>query len=193
MRQPTTPCSFNIDLIRASLGAPLAAPYRHAFGPVPWLTAGTLAWPSAAAEPVLEAWRRWTAELTPPVLTAVRIGAAEVSIDVAVLGDPWGVERRLATLRDLAPAVDTVATLDRRALAGPACLTAALAPVGEMPSATLLTAAAAAMPGGVCLGLRAAGPHGVMAIGVAAAADLGRAQAAVDQAARAVTERVPAA
>jgi hypothetical protein len=192
MRQPT-PCSFNVDLIRASLGAPLAAPYRHAFGPVPWLTAGTLAWPAADAEPVLEGWRRWAAELGPSVLTAVRLGAAEVSIDVAVLGDPWGAPQRLSALRDLAPIVDSVATLDRRVLAAEAGLAAALAPVGDMPSATALTAAAAAMPDGVCVGLRAAGPHGVVAIGVASAADLPRAQAAVDQAARGLQERVPAA
>ena len=62
-----------------------------------------------------------------------------------------------------------------------------------MPSAIALTAAAAAMPDGVCLGLRAVAPHGVVAIGVAVAADLPRAQAAVDQAARALQERVPAA
>jgi hypothetical protein len=192
MRQPT-PCSFNVDLIRASLGAPLAAPYRHAFGAVPWLTAGTLAWPAADAEPVLEAWRRWTAELDPSVLTAVRLGAAEVGIDVALLGDPSGAAQRLSALRDLAPALDSVATLDRRALAAPACLAAALAPVGDMPSAAALTAAAAAMPDGVCFGLRAVGPHGVVAIGVAAATDLGGAQAAVDQAARGLQERVPAA
>jgi hypothetical protein len=192
MRQPT-PCSFNIDLIRASLGAPLAAPYRHAFGAVPWLTAGTLAWPAADAERVLEAWRRWTAELGPSVLTATRLGAAEVSLDVAVLGDPWGAPQRLSAPRDLAPTLDSVATLDRRVLAAPAGLVAALAPVGDMPAATALTAAAAAMPDGVCLGLRAVGPHGVVAIGVAAATELPRAQAAVDQAARALRERVLAA
>jgi hypothetical protein len=192
MRQPT-PCSFNVDLVRASLGASLAAPYRHAFGPVPWLTAGTLGWPAADAEPVLETWRRWTTELGPSVLTAVRIGAAEVSVDVALLGDPWGAPQRLRALCDLAPALDSMATLDRRALAAPACLATALAPVGEMPSASALTAAAADMPDGVCLGLRAVAPHGVMAIGVAVAADLPRAQAAVDQAARALQERVPTA
>jgi hypothetical protein len=192
MRQPT-PRSFNVDLVRASLGAPLAAPYRHAFGPVPWLTAGTLGWPAADAEPVLDAWRRWITELGPSVLTAVRIGAAEVSIDVALLGDPWGAPQQLGALRDLAPILDTIATLERRALAAPACLTGALAPVGEMPSASALTAAAAAMPDGVCLGLRAVSPHGVVAIGVAAAADRPHAQAAVDQAARALQERVPTA
>jgi hypothetical protein len=192
MPQPIA-CSFNADLIRASLGAPLAAPYRHAFGAAPWLTAGTLAWPAADAAPVLDAWRRWAAELPPSILTAVRIGAAEVSVDVAVLGDPWGVAQRLSALRDLAPALDTVETLDRRVLAASPCLAAALAPFGDMPSATALTAAAAAMPDGVCLGLRAVGAHGVVAIGVAAAAELPRAQAAVDQAARTLQECVPAA
>ena len=118
------------------LGPTLAAalPARVRRGAL--VTAGTLAWPAADAEPVLEAWRRWTAELGSSVLTAVRIGAAEVSIDVAVLGDPWGAAQRLSGLRDLAPAVDTVATLDRRALAAPARLAAASAPVGDMPSAT---------------------------------------------------------
>ena len=63
----------------------------------------------------------------------MRIGAAEVSIDVAVLGDPWGAAQRLSGLRDLAPAVDTVATLDRRVLAAPACLAAARPPWGKCP------------------------------------------------------------
>jgi hypothetical protein len=192
MPQPIA-CSFNVDLVRTSLGPVLAVPYRYAFGPVPWLTAGTLAWPEADAEPVLEAWRRWTAERASSVLTAVRIGAAEVSVDVAVLGDPWGVAQRLEPLRDLAPMIDTVATLDPRLLAAPAFLAAASAPVRVMPSATALAAAAAAMPEGVCLGLRAAAPGSVAAIGVAAAAELPRAQAAVDQAARALQQRVPAA
>ena len=186
-------CSFNVDLVRASLGPSLAVPYRHAFGPVPWLTAGTLAWPAADTEPVLEAWRRWTAERGSSVLGAVRIGAVEVSVDVAVLGDPWGVAQRLEALRDLAPVVDTVATLDPRVLAAPACLAAASAPVRVTPSARALAMAAAAMPDGVCLGLRAAAPGCVTAIGVAAAAELPRAQAAVDQAARALHEHVPAA
>jgi hypothetical protein len=192
MPQPIA-CSFNVDLVRASLGPVLAIPYRYAFGPVPSLTAGTLAWPAADAEPVLEAWLRWTAQRGPSVLGAVRIGAAEVSADVAVLGDPWGVAQRLAALRDLAPAVDTVAILDPRVLAAPACLAAASAPVRVMPSATALMAAAEAMPDGVCLGLRADAPGRVAALGVAAAAELPRAQAAVDQAARALQERVRAA
>lgn len=192
MPQPIA-CSFNVDLVRTSLGPSLGIPYRYAYGPVPWLTAGTLAWPAADAEPALEAWRRWTAERGSSVLTAVRIGAAEVSVDVAVLGDPWGVDQRLSALRDLAPVLDTVATLDPRVLAAPARLAAASAPLRVIPSATALTAAAVAMPDGVCLGLRAAAPGCVAAIGVAAAAELGRAQAAVDQAARALLERVPAA
>ena len=143
MPQPIA-SSFNVDLVRASLGPSLGVPYRYAYGPVPWLTAGTLAWPSADAGPALEAWRRWTAERGSSVLTAVRIGAAEVSVDVAVLGDPWGVDQRLSALRDLAPELDTVATLDPRVLAAPAHLAAASAPLRVLPSATALTAAAVA-------------------------------------------------
>ena len=47
------PDPFATDLLRASLGPALAAPYERAFGPVPWLTAGTLAWPAGAADDVL--------------------------------------------------------------------------------------------------------------------------------------------
>ena len=57
------PDPFATDLLRASLGPALAAPYEHAFGPVPWLTAGTLAWPAGAADDVLGLWSAWAAGL----------------------------------------------------------------------------------------------------------------------------------
>ena len=85
------PDPFATDLLRASLGPALAAPYEHAFGPVPWLTAGTLAWPAGAADDVLGLWTAWAADLPPAALTAIRVGAAAVAVDVAVPGDPAGV------------------------------------------------------------------------------------------------------
>ena len=98
MPRPTA-ATFATDLLRASLGPALAAPYERAFGPVPWLTAGTLAWPAAAGDHVLGTWSAWAYELPPSVLTAVRVGEAEIAVDVAVLGDPYGVPSLLAPLR----------------------------------------------------------------------------------------------
>ena len=119
------PSLFNLDLVRASLGPQLAAPYEASFGAVPWLTAGTLAWPAEDAERVLSAWLRWNA----PPLTAIRLGAAEVAVDVAVQGAAWGVAARIGALRDLAPGLDTVALVDPRMLRSPAVVAAAELPL----------------------------------------------------------------
>jgi hypothetical protein len=78
---------FATDLLRAALGPALAAPYERAFGPVPWLTAGSLSWPADAAGDVLALWSSWAAGLPPAALTAIRVGGAAVAIDVAVPGD----------------------------------------------------------------------------------------------------------
>lgn len=186
---PQAPSAFNLDLIRASLGPELATPYEAAFGAVPWLTAGTLAWPADEAVSVLRAWLRWTAQRPSRTLTAIRLGVSDVAIDVAVQGDPWNVPGRLADLLALAPTGDTVALVGPHMLRSPACVAAAELPLGAVPAARPLLQAAAAMPDGVCLGLRHTA-HGVGLIGVGAAVELPRAVAAVDQAARAITDQV---
>ena len=183
------PSLFNLDLVRASLGPQLASPYEAAFGAVPWLIAGTLAWPAEDAERVLSAWLRWSA----PPLTAIRLGAAEVAVDVAVLGDPWGVAARIEPLRELAPGLDTVALVDPRMLRSPASVAAADLPLAAAAPAGALLAAARAVPEGVCLGLRRAAPTELSLIGVGAAAELPRALAAVDQAACALADEVEVA
>jgi hypothetical protein len=183
------PSLFNLDLVRASLGPQLASPYEAAFGAVPWLTAGTLAWPAEEAERVLSAWLGWSA----PPLSAIRLGASEVAVDVALQGDPWGVRARIEGLRDLAPRLDTVALVDPRMLRSPALVAAAELPLAAAAPAGALLAAASAMPEGVCLGLRRAAPTGFSLIGVGAAVELPRALAALDQAACALADEVEVA
>jgi hypothetical protein len=181
---PQAPCSFNLDLIRASIGPELAAPYEQAFGAVPSLTAGTLAWPGHAADRVLGSWLRWTRRIPARTLSAIRLGTCEVAIDVAVVGDPWGAPRSLSALRDLAPPLDTVALVGPGAMRTPSSVAAAALPLPAVPSPGPLLEAAAAMPDGVCLGLRHGLPRRVELIGIAAVDELPRALAAVDQAAR---------
>jgi len=180
---------FAVDLLRASLGPALAAPYAHALGPVPWLTAGTLAWPVAQADEVLEAWLAWKAGQPASVLSAIRLGACDVAIDVAVLGDPWGVAGRLAALRGRGPALDTVATVGPALLRAEACVDAAALALPAVPPASALLGA----PDGVCFGLRHVAGAGLELIGVGAATELPRVRAAVDQVVRALEEHVPAA
>jgi len=179
------PDPFATDLLRASLGPALAAPYEHAFGPVPWLTAGTLAWPAGAAGDVLDRWTAWAVHLPPAALTAIRVGAAAVAVDVAVPGDPAGVPALLAGLRRAGPHADTVTTLGPRALRTPCALASAAVALPAVPRAGELLDA----PAGVCLGLRrtSAGPA---LIGIAAADERCRAIAAIDQVARALEEPV---
>src|SRR6201999_4440050 len=129
---------FNLDLLRASLGPELTAPYRAAFGAVPWLTTGTLAWSAEDAPAVLRAWRRWTARRRHRTLSAIRLGASQVGIDVAVQGDPWGVPARLGALRDFAARLDRVTLVAPKALRPPALVAAtdvalpALPPTGTL-------------------------------------------------------------
>jgi hypothetical protein len=184
------PSDFNLDLIRASLGPELTTPYAAAFGAVPWLTAGTLAWPADDAERVLRAWLGWTARRPARTLTAIRLGAADVAIDVAVQGDPWGVPGRLSELRELAPEMDTMALVGPQMLRSPAFVAAAELALGAVPPAGALLQAAIATPHGVCLGLRHTAQTGTGLIGVGAAAELARALAAVDQAARRLADQV---
>ena len=53
------PSALDLDVLRQTLGPTLLAPYARAFGPVPWLTAGSLTWPAAEAGRVAEAWVAW--------------------------------------------------------------------------------------------------------------------------------------
>jgi hypothetical protein len=187
---PQAPSAFNLDLVRASLGPELATPYEAASGAVPWLTAGTLAWPAEEAERVLDTWLGWIARRPARTLTAIRLGASDVAIDIAVQGDPWGVPGRLSALRDLAPELDTVALLGPQMLRSPAYVAAAEVALTAPPPSRALLRAATAMPPGVCLGLRHTAQTGLGLLGVGAATELARALAAVDQAARALADQV---
>jgi hypothetical protein len=182
---PHSPSPFNLDLIRASLGRELVSPYAAAFGAVPWLTAGTLAWPAEDAERVLRAFLAWGA----PMLSAIRLGTSEIAIDVGAHGDPYGVPARLAPLRELAPGLDTVTVVAPAALRSRAVVTAVELPLGVVASVEALLDAARAMPDGVCLGVRCAAPEAVRLIALAPAGEEPRALAALDQMRRPLTRR----
>ena len=184
---PRAAVTFASDLLRASLGEALAAPYERAFGPVPWLTAGTLSWPVQEGDDVLLAWTVWAAELPASVLTAVRVGEAEVAIDVAVLGDPYGVPALLAPLRSAGSHADTVRSLGARVFRAPCTLASAAVALPAFPLADELLDA----PAGVCLGVRRTGGDPVL-IGIAPADERARAVAAIDQVARRLEEPVAA-
>ena len=187
-RRPA-PDPFALDLLRASLGPAMAAPYEHALGAAPWLTAGTLSFPAGTgADDLLAMWRSWAAELPVRVLTAVRVGECELAIDVAAQGDPFGVPALLAPLRGLGPAADTVASISPRVLRAPAALESAAVALPAFPCADELLDA----PAGVCLGLRRDGARGELLIGIAPTGERARAVAALDQVARGLEEPVSA-
>jgi hypothetical protein len=184
----TGPSLLDLDVLRASLGASALAPYEHAVGPQPWLTAGTLTWAAADAPAVLPAWRAWTAQLPASAVTSVRLGEYVVAVDVAFSGEPFGVAALLAPLRALAPGADTVGIAPPSALvgrAGAAAVAAAAAPHVALPDVRVLLGAR--IPPGISLGVRHdrdAGPA-LIAVGIAAEAErLHLAVAALDRALR---------
>jgi hypothetical protein len=169
------PSPLDLDIVRASLGPSLAAPYEHAFGAVPWLTAGTLTWPGGEAPGVLQMWRAWVERLPGSALTAVRRGEYVVAVDVALIGDPWGAAARLDPLRALHPAGDMVGAASPSALLGrsggaPAAIVAATAQKGALPDMRAL--AAARVPAGITIGARhdLVGGPALVAVGIAAEA-----------------------
>jgi hypothetical protein len=185
--------SFAVDLMRAALGPALTTPYERAFGAVPWLTAGSLAWEVEDAEDVVEAWARWSATLPTSVLTAMRIGGDVAAIDIAVLGDPYGVQARLAPLYKLSPVDVAVDTIGPRLLRAQASVDAVPVALRRFPDPEHLVDEALSVPAGICLGLRHV--HGAPApllIAIGAAEERPRVGAAADQSARALAEPVPA-
>jgi hypothetical protein len=169
------PSLLDLDILRASLGASVIPHYEHGFGAAPWLTAGTLTWPADDAATLLPAWRSWAERLPRTALTAVRRSEHVTAVDVALIGDPWGAAARLAPLRALAPAADTVGLATPSALLGraggaPAALTAAAAPLAALPD--MRAVAAVAVPEGIALGVRrdVAGGPALLALGIEAEA-----------------------
>jgi hypothetical protein len=184
------PSLLDLDILRASLGPSVIAPYEHAFGAVPWLTAGTLTWPAADAADVLPAWRAWVEQVPEPVVTAVRVNDHVVAIDVAMIGDPWGAPARVAPLRALQPSADSIGLAAPSMLLGrrggaPAPVAAAAAPLDALPDMHAL--AAVRPPEGIAVGVRHDPAHGpaLIAVGIAAdAPQLHVALAALDRAVR---------
>ena len=185
---PPCPSPLGLDVLRATLGPVLAAPYGRAFGPVPWLTAGTLTWADEDLPRIAAAWDAWD----PGAPTAIRRIGALVAVDVALTGDPAGALLRIAPLRALDPAGDTVGTaspavLTCRAGGAPAALVGVTAALAAGPAHAVL---AGAPPAGVSLGVRRAGARREL-LGVGIAADAARVRAAVDRAARRLAPPAP--
>lgn len=98
--------------------------------PVTELYAGWLAWDWHHAQPVLDAWARWTRSTPDEVTTSARIlqlpplpelpepirGRQLVVIDGAILGDMQEAAELLRPLRDLGPEIDTFAPTPAPAL-----------------------------------------------------------------------------
>jgi hypothetical protein len=91
--------------------------------PMPNVTTGALMWPGSHAARVLHEWAAWT-RTTPDNVTSVgrlvrypRLqgvpgdlrGRAFVVVEVAIPGEPWVAQGRLAALRRLNPEIDTIA------------------------------------------------------------------------------------
>ena len=81
--------------------------------PLPFLTAGTLAWPWQHAHRVLHEWRRWIDRSHGVVSTAARLLRTPgrgpiVAVELALAGAPEVAADQLAALRGLEPASDTV-------------------------------------------------------------------------------------
>jgi hypothetical protein len=127
--------------------------------PLPFLTAGTLVWPWEHVHRVLHEWRAWIRGAGHVVASSARVvrepcRAPVVAIDLAVAGDREAAAERLAALRRLEPAADTVCigppTTLRPAIdrvpAGMAPITAHVR-LRELPAAAVDAFALAAGPG----------------------------------------------
>jgi hypothetical protein len=128
---PSTAAPFlHLQALRAVLDGVAAHPAavvdsglaRSVF-PMPNVTTGALMWPAAHAHRVLHEWAQWTRSVPENVTSVGRLvryprlagvpgelrGRALVVIEVAIPGEPWVAQGRLAALRRLAPEIDTVA------------------------------------------------------------------------------------
>lgn len=88
----------------------------------PVLTTGAVLWPLQHAQRVLHEWVRWTRTVPEDVTSVGRVvryprlpavplelaGRALVAVEVAIPGEPWVADGRLAMLRALEPQIDTV-------------------------------------------------------------------------------------
>lgn len=86
------------------------------------VTTGALMWPAGHAHRVLHEWAPWTRTVPQDVTSTARLvryprlpgvppelrGRALVIVEVAIPGEPWVAQGRLATLRRLSPEIDTV-------------------------------------------------------------------------------------
>jgi hypothetical protein len=192
----------HLDALRALLGraagadpvGPAPNDIARSLFPVPFVTAGALAWPWEHAHRVLHEWAAWTREqpddLTSagrltrlphlPIVAAPLRGRALVVVEVAMAAEPAAAAHRLAALRRLEPELDTVALMDPGSI--PAMHTAADAPapaltafmaLSGLPAAAIDAFVAAAGPASgsnlLTASLRQLGPvHGLAAAGVPA-------------------------
>jgi hypothetical protein len=90
--------------------------------PAPHVTTGALMWPAGHAHRVMHEWALWTRTVPQDVTSTARLvryprlpgvpaqlrGRALVIVEVAIPGEAWVAQGRLAALRRLAPEIDTV-------------------------------------------------------------------------------------
>jgi hypothetical protein len=128
---PSSAPFFHLDALHAVLDGTASTATAHtddgalarSVFPMPYVTGGALMWPQEHAHRVLHEWARWTRSVRDDVTSAGRLvryprlpgvplelrGRAFVVIEVAIPGEPWVAEGRLAALRGMDPEIDTVA------------------------------------------------------------------------------------
>jgi hypothetical protein len=127
---PSTAPFLHLQALRAVLDGVAAHPAavvdsglaRSVF-PMPNVTTGAMMWPAAHAHRVLHEWAIWTRTVPEDVTSVGRLvryprlpgvpaslrGRALVVVEVAIPGEPWVAQGRLAALRRLEPEIDTIA------------------------------------------------------------------------------------
>jgi hypothetical protein len=111
-----------LDGIAAHPAAVVDSGLARSVFPMPNVTTGALMWPADHAHRVVHEWALWSRTVPADVTSAARIvryprlpgvpaelrGRALMVVEVAIPGEPWVAQGRLASLRRLAPEIDTV-------------------------------------------------------------------------------------
>jgi hypothetical protein len=111
-----------LDGVAAHPAAIVDAGLARSVFPTALVTTGALMWPAGHAHRVLHEWALWTRTVPQDVTSTARLvryprlpgvpaglrGRALVVVEVAIPGEPWVAQGRLAALRRLAPELDTV-------------------------------------------------------------------------------------
>jgi hypothetical protein len=111
-----------LDGVAAHPAAVVDSGLARSVFPAPYVTTGALMWPAGHAHRVLHEWAQWTRTVPQDVTSTARLvryprlpgvpselrGRALVVVEVAIPGEPWVAQGRLAALRRLTPEFDTI-------------------------------------------------------------------------------------